>query len=110
MLINEYKLSSMNQYSPTEVIKQDVTSGEGFRSFLLNMMPGQEIPARSHLHNCVLLFPQTGSGTLFTEDAQETTIEAGSIYTDHRGRNFGLRNTGNAPLQVLVILVASSSD
>jgi mannose-6-phosphate isomerase-like protein (cupin superfamily) len=110
MMVNEYKLSSMNQYSPTEVMKHDVTSGECFKSFLLNLLPGQEVPAHTHLHKCVLLFPQTGSGTLFTEDKEELVIESGSIYTDHIGCNFGLRNTGNAPLQVLVILVSAPAD
>jgi mannose-6-phosphate isomerase-like protein (cupin superfamily) len=110
MVINEYKLSSMNQYSPTEVIKQNVASGQCFKSFLLNMMPGQEVPAHSHLHKCVILIPQSGSGTLFTEDSEEIVIESGSIYADHRGRNFGLRNTGSAPLQVLVILVSAPAD
>jgi quercetin dioxygenase-like cupin family protein len=110
MVINEYKLASMDQYSPTEVIKQDVTSAEYFKSFLLNMMPGQEVPAHSHINKCVLLLPQTGSATLFTDDGEETILESGSIYTDHRGRNFGIRNSSSAPFQVLVILVTAPAD
>jgi quercetin dioxygenase-like cupin family protein len=110
MVINEYKLSSMDQYSPTDVVRHILTSGEYFKSFLLNMLPGQEVPAHSHVNKCVLLLPQTGSATLFTEDGEETTIDSGSIYTDHRGRNFGVRNTGTTPFQVLVILVSAPAD
>lgn len=110
MMINEYKLSSLNQYSPTEVVKHDVTSGECFKSFLLNMMPGQEVPAHSHVNKCVLLLPQTGSGTIFTDDKAETLLESGSIYTDHRGCSFGVRNTGSVPFQLLVILVTAPAD
>jgi mannose-6-phosphate isomerase-like protein (cupin superfamily) len=110
MVINECKLSTMEQYSPTEIITKDVACGEGFKSYLLNMMPGQETPARHHANKTVMLIPQRGQATLFTEDQSELVVVAGSIYTDHRGMAFGLRNTSQEPFQLLVILIAASSD
>lgn len=107
MMINECKLSALDQFDPTKVVKQDVTRGEGFRSYVLNMLPGQEVPAHSHNNTCVVLFPQSGKGLLFTDDAEEIILEAGCIYTDLRGRNFGLRNTGGTPFQVLVTLIST---
>jgi hypothetical protein len=110
MVINECKLSTMDQFDPTKVVKQDVSSGEYFVSYILNLMPGQEVPARTHADKSVILIPQMGSATLFTEDASETTVEMGSIYTDHCGRNFGLRNIGTTPFQVLIILITAPAD
>ena len=109
-MINECKLSKMDQFSPSEVVKRYVTSGEFFSSYILNLMPGQEVPACSHENKSVMLIPQMGSGILFTDDKSETTLEFGSVYTDHCGRSFGLRNTGKLPFQVLVILITTQAD
>ncbi|MBU6453804.1 MAG: hypothetical protein KGS72_18635 [Cyanobacteria bacterium REEB67] len=110
MLINECKLSTLEQFSPIQAVFQDVACGEGFKSYMLNMLPGQETPVRHHKDRSVMLIPKRGQATLFTEDESEIVIQEGSIYTDHRGRTFGLRNTGKEPFQILVIQIALSGD
>jgi hypothetical protein len=110
MLINECKLSTLEQFNPIEAVYQDVACGEGFKSYMLNLLPGQETAVRDHHNKSVMLIPQRGQATLFTQDQSEILLLTGSIYTDHRGRAFGLRNSSKEPFQILVILIALSGD
>ena len=104
-LVSVCRLLSFEKYDDKGVVKLPVADGTNFKSYVLNILPGQEVPAHSHAGHEVILIPQTGSATLFATDAKPVRLVRGSIYTDHFGTTYGLRNTGASPFQVLVILV-----
>jgi len=110
MMIDECKLTTLNEYSETGVVKKGVTSGRYFKSILINILPGQEVPTHSHAGHEVILIPQKGTGILFADDSSQINLVSGSIYSDLKGSTFGLRNSGNEPFQVLVILVRSTDN
>lgn len=109
MMIDKFELSTIDESSDQKVTRQAVASGGNFKSLLLSILSGQEVSSHSHAGYEVLLIPQKGLGSLFSEgDAGQTDLECGSIYTEHDGSSFGLRNNGSEPFQVLVILVVQS--
>lgn len=108
-LVSAYRLLALEKFDDKGVVKLPVVDGTNFKSYILNILPGQEIPPHSHTGYEVLLIPQTGSATLFSSDAKPVRLICGSIYTDLYGIHYGLRNTGAVPFQVLVILVRAAS-
>ena len=110
MNIDECKLITLDEYCENGVVKKGTTSGRHFQSIVINILPGQEVPTHSHAGHEVILIPQTGAGILFDDDSSQINLVPGSIYTDHNGSIFGLRNSGDKPFQVLVILVNSTNN
>jgi len=110
MVITEFNLTTLEEYSDQNVVKKAVTSSGNFKSLVINMAPGQEVPTHSHAGHDVILIPQKGAGILFADESNQTKLVPGSIYTDHKGSTFGLRNTSDKPFQVLVILVRSTTN
>lgn len=104
-LVSVCRLLSFEQFDDKGVVRLPVDDGANFKSFVINILPGQEVPTHSHLGYEVILIPQTGSATLFSNNAKPVRLVRGSVYTDHFGATYGLRNTGSSPFQVLVILV-----
>ena len=109
-MINEFNLNTLEEYSEQSVVKKAVTSGGNFKSIVINIGPGQEVPTHSHAGHDVILIPRKGAGILFADDANQMNLAPGSIYTDRKGSTFGLRNSGDKPFQVLVILVRSTDN
>lgn len=108
-IVSVCRLLPLEEYDDKGVVKLPVADGTHFNSYVLNILPGQEVPSHSHLGYEVILIPQTGSATLFSKDAKPVRLVRGSVYTDHRDINYGLRNNGASRFQVLVILIKASS-
>ncbi|HNB21968.1 MAG TPA: hypothetical protein PKZ32_06120 [Candidatus Melainabacteria bacterium] len=105
MQLEVLNLSDCAEFTEPQVAKKSVASGEGFKSIMINMLPGQEVPIHSHAGFQVLLLPQDGDGVLF-DQATQTSLNPGSLYLDRSGSTFGLRNPNDKPFRVLVILIA----
>jgi mannose-6-phosphate isomerase-like protein (cupin superfamily) len=105
MQLEALNLSDCAEFTEPQVAKKSVASGEGFKSIMINMLPGQEVPIHSHAGFQVLLLPQDGSGILFDNDSQ-VNLSTGSLYIDRLGSTFGLRNPTEKPFRVLVMLIA----
>jgi quercetin dioxygenase-like cupin family protein len=104
--IDKYELLA-TELNSTTVAKLGLTGGNNFKSLMISMTPGQEVPIHSHAGHSVLLIPQTGTGTLFSASTNPTSLSTGCLYVDHKGSAFGLKNDSPEPFRVLVILVSS---
>lgn len=104
--IDKYELFA-SELNPSTVAKLGLAGGNNFKSLMISMAPGQDVPIHSHAGYNVLLIPQTGKGTLFSVNTNPTTLETGCLYVDHEGSAFGLKNESLEPFRVLVILVSS---
>ena len=97
----------IEEFSDTSVIKKVLAGGDNFKSLVINMKPGQEVPIHSHAGHSVILIPQAGEGILFRDAGSSVNLAVGALYVDHRGSSFGLQNRGIEPFRLLVILVNS---
>ena len=72
-------------------------------AFVLNFLPGQQLPVHKHPGTEVYLYVVTGSGT-FIIDEKETVVSEADLV--HVGGEEGLafHNTGNEPVSLYVTL------
>ncbi|MEF2965014.1 cupin domain-containing protein [Paenibacillus sp. M1] len=71
--------------------------------FVLNFMPGQELPSHRHPGTDVYLLGLTGSGTI-TVDGAKTAFAEGDILHLEGNEEFGFINDGSEPASLYVIL------
>ncbi len=104
--IDKYEIL-IEEFSDVSVIKKVLAGGDNFKSLVINMKPGQEVPIHSHAGHSVILIPQAGGGILFRDAGSPVSLTVGALYVDPKGSSFGLQNKGSEPFRLLVILVNS---
>jgi putative CGCGG family rSAM target protein len=71
--------------------------------FVLNFMPGQELPLHKHPGTDVYLLVLEGSGTMIADDETMEVAQGDSIHVSG-DRNFAFRNTGASNTSLYVFL------
>lgn len=71
--------------------------------FMLNFMPGQELPAHDHPGTEVYLLVLNGTGT-FTIDGIATEASENTVVHCAGNENLAFKNTGDAPVSLYVML------
>lgn len=72
--------------------------------FVLNFMPGQELPSHTHPGTDVYLLALEGSGTV-TVDGNDSSVVKGEIVHIGGDETFSYRNTGSEPSSLYVTLI-----
>jgi quercetin dioxygenase-like cupin family protein len=71
--------------------------------FVLNFLPGQELPTHQHPGTAVYILVLEGSGTV-TVDGQQTLLVKDDVITCEGHEQFSFNNTGAAPASLYVVL------
>ena len=98
-------LTEMEQYSDDSFVVKGVYKGEQSEAVLLFLLPGQEMPTHAHQRFEVVLTPRTGCGVMIVNGTKEVDLFPETLYYEPAGCTFGIKNTGNAPFQVLITLI-----
>ncbi len=83
--------------------KRMVSTSTGGLVFVLNFLPGQELPAHTHAESEVVLAVLEGEGET-TVDGRVERVRRGSILHIEGKETLSARNTGQTPLSILVFL------
>jgi len=96
--LNEFQEFSENNFTKRIVFKKDESV-----VFVLNFMPGQELPPHKHPGTQVFLLVLEGTGTM-NMDGKETVICKDDLIQVGGDEQFSFKNTGEARLSLHVIL------
>src|ERR1051325_7740202 len=98
-------MREMEQYSDDQFVIKSVFKGEQSEAVLLFLKPGQELPPPSHERFEVVLVPHKGQGIMSVDGIKDDDLVPETLYYEPAGRTFRIKNTGDDPLQVLIILI-----
>lgn len=71
--------------------------------FMLNFMPGQQLPEHKHPGADVYIHAFSGNGTIMVEGMEQTLNEADIIYLSGE-ESFAYRNSGPKPASLYVVI------
>jgi quercetin dioxygenase-like cupin family protein len=96
--LNQYQEFSEERFTKRIVFKKGDST-----VFLLNFMPGQELPKHTHPGTEVFILTMQGEGT-FTIDGEEVTAPANETVHLSGSEELSYKNTGDEPVTLYVML------
>lgn len=101
MEINSVKV--YQEFSEERFTKRIIFKKGETTAFVLNFLPGQQLPVHKHPGTEVYLYVVTGSGT-FIIDGQETVVSEADLVHVGGEEELAFHNTGNEPVSLYVTL------
>ena len=98
-------MREMEQYSDDQFVIKSVYKGEQSEAVVLFLKPGQEMPSHPHDRFEVVLVPYKGQGVMSVDGIKDVDLVPETLYYEPAGCTFRIKNTGDAPLQVLITLI-----
>lgn len=96
--VKAYQEFSEDRFTKRIIYKKGETT-----AFVLNFLPGQQLPVHKHPGTEVYLYVVTGSGTIFIDGKQTEVTEADLIHVGGE-EQMAFNNTGNEPVSLYVVL------
>lgn len=96
-------IQSAIEYSDQNFTKRVIYNVGGSTVFMLNFMPGQQLPTHKHPGTEVFLLVLAGSGT-FTINGEETEVTVNDTIHSAGDEDLAFRNTGDNPVSLYVML------
>jgi quercetin dioxygenase-like cupin family protein len=96
-------IESAMEYSDKQFTKRILFKKGGSTVFVLNFMPGQQLPAHKHPGTEVYLLVLQGNGTLTINGEPTEVSEKAVIHADGE-EVFSFKNSGNEPVSLYVML------
>lgn len=101
--MEKLSLKAYQEFSEERFTKRIVFKKGESTVFLLNFMPGQELPAHKHPGTEVYILTLQGEGT-FTIDGNEVKAAANDTLHTTGTEELAYKNTGNEPVSLYVML------
>jgi quercetin dioxygenase-like cupin family protein len=102
------KISDKIVYSDKTFTKRMLFVEDKVLSFVLNMKPGQGLPAHTHEKSDLILYILTGEGEATVDGNTQKLSEGHVIYL--KGEEvFGFTNTGDKDISCLVVITPNPS-
>lgn len=96
-------VQSYQEYHEDQFTKRVIFNNEHSTAFVLNFMPGQQLPAHHHPGADVYLLVIAGSG-IFIIDGEETDVKQGdAVYTSDQ-EQLSFKNSGSEPVSLYVVI------
>ncbi|MFU0824203.1 cupin domain-containing protein [Clostridium sp.] len=95
-------------YLPNSITKRLIFSGEKVLNFILNLMPGQEIPPHQHESSDLILYVIAGGGELTIDDKKQDIAEGDVVYCTGE-EMFSLINNTDKNLSCFVVIAPRPS-
>jgi quercetin dioxygenase-like cupin family protein len=77
--------------------------------FVLNFLPGQELPPHRHPGSRVILWAMEGCGTIRVDGRAEPFARGDAVQCE-AGEELSISNTGTEPMSVAVLLAAAARE
>lgn len=90
-------------FKEARVNKETLFREEGSGAFVVNLMPGQELPPHRHPGNNVYVFNFEGEGEYFLDGIRGSFLSQDVLHCDEK-EELSLKNTGETPMSVYVVL------
>lgn len=101
--MNKQSVQAFKEYSEEKFTKRIIFNEGGSTVFVLNFMPGQQLPEHTHPGTEVYLLVLEGEGT-FIIDGKETTVAANDVVHCSSEEKLAFNNNGNNPVSLYVML------
>lgn len=102
-------ISQFQEFSDEKFTKRVIFKKGANTAFLLNFMPGQELPPHPHPGCDVFIQMMQGEGT-FTVDGQETAVKQNDVIHCADQEKLAFKNSGNTPATLYVVISNIPSD
>ncbi|MFP5110774.1 cupin domain-containing protein [Bacillaceae bacterium C204] len=97
------------EYSEEKFTKRIIYKKGETTAFVLNFLPGQQLPTHKHPGTEVYIYVVAGNGTIFIDGKEAEVSEADLIHVNsHEEMSFN--NTGKEPVSLYVVLSRIPSD
>ncbi|HEY2494572.1 MAG TPA: cupin domain-containing protein [Paenibacillus sp.] len=97
------ELLQVKEYNQDKFTKRILfTSGESV-VFVLNFMPGQQLPTHQHPGTAVFILVLDGGGTV-TVNGEESALVKDDVISCEGEEQFSFKNTGSTPTSLYVVL------
>jgi quercetin dioxygenase-like cupin family protein len=96
-------VKSYMEYSEERFTKRIVYKKGETTAFVLNFLPGQQLPTHKHPGTEVYIFVVTGTGT-FIIDGKETEVSEADLIHVNSEEEMSFNNNGNEPVSLYVVL------
>lgn len=96
-------LTTLQDFQPDKFTKRIAFKKGESVVFVLNFMPGHELPTHKHPNTDVFLLALQGSGTIIV-DGKSAPFDQGEVLHLAGEEEFAYRNSGNEPASLYVVL------
>lgn len=107
--MEKQSLKDYQEYSEERFTKRVVYKKGETTAFVLNFLPGQQLPTHKHPGTEVYLYVVTGSGA-FIIDGNETMVAVGDLIHVGGDEELAFNNNGTEPVSLYVVLSKVPSD
>ncbi|MGX6442427.1 cupin domain-containing protein [Neobacillus sp. K501] len=101
--MEKQSLLAYQEYSEERFTKRVIYKKGETTAFVLNFLPGQQLPTHKHPGTEVYLFVVTGSGA-FTVDGKEIVVSEGDLIHVGGEEEMAFNNNGTEPVSLYVVL------
>ncbi|MFK9094107.1 cupin domain-containing protein [Bacillus salipaludis] len=91
------------EYNEDKFTKRVIYKKGETTAFILNFLPGQQLPTHKHPGTEVYLYVVTGNGTIMIDGTESEVAEADLIHVNSE-EEMAFKNSGNQPLSLYVVL------
>jgi len=102
-MMEKNSIKSYQEYSEDKFTKRVIYKKGETTAFLLNFLPGQQLPPHKHPGTEVYLYFVTGNGTIII-DGQDTKVTEADIIHVTSEEEMAFKNTGTEPVSIYVVL------
>jgi quercetin dioxygenase-like cupin family protein len=97
------------EYSEEKFTKRIIYKKGETTAFVLNFLPGQQLPTHKHPGTEVYIYVVTGTGTIIIDGLESAVSEADLIHVNSE-EEMSFNNSGNEPVSLYVVLSKFPSD
>lgn len=101
--MEKQSLQAYKEFSDEKFTKRIIFNKGGSTVFVLNFMPGQQLPEHTHPGTEVYLLVLEGEGT-FIIDGKETAVVANDVVHCSSDEKLAFKNSGSNPVSLYVAL------
>ncbi|GFR38126.1 hypothetical protein PRECH8_14220 [Insulibacter thermoxylanivorax] len=103
------QLAHYREYSEERLTKRVIYKHEHHAVFVLNFMPGQELPSHQHPGSSLFVLVLEGEGDVVV-DGEVTKVKKDDCLLVEGEEFFSFRNTGSEPVSLYVVLTKIPSE
>ena len=96
-------VKAFQDYNEEKFTKKIIYKKGETTAFVLNFLPGQQLPAHKHSGSEVYLYVVNGSGT-FVVDGTETEVTEADVMHVSDNEEMAFKNSGSEPVSLYVVL------
>jgi quercetin dioxygenase-like cupin family protein len=96
-------VKAFQEYSEERFTKKIIYKKGETTAFVLNFLPGQQLPAHKHAGSEVYLYVVNGSGTFLVNGTETEVTEADVLHVSDN-EEMAFKNSGSEPVSLYVVL------